>query len=505
MPRLRFDVLANALGQGWAVLIGLLFVPFFLQQLGVERFAVIALVPVAAALLQVMDLGLAVTLNRELARQAGAASESARSTAFTLFLAHLAIGAVVCAAALAVAATLGPAWLDEPDTIAASELAQGVLLLAVLVALQWPLPLFQNGLMGLGRQARVNALVALNATVANVGAALLVSLGHATLPAYLGWFAVCAALHSVAAGWLLWRSLPPAATAARFDRATLTRVGRFSGGAAGINLTGVLLMHADRLIASRLLTLEQFGYYGLATTIGRSVYLLIAPVYSAVFPRLAGLVAQKSRTELANLYSAASQLMAFAIAPPAAVIFWLGFDAAYAWLGSTSTATAVAGLAAALILGSALNGLMNLPYALQLAFGITRVGLGIYVLLLVLTVPAAYALQAGFGAAGVASTWLVINVMYFAIGVPVTHRVTGISSVARWVLRDVLPPVAAAFIGVGMVHAAFGTGATRIGAAVLVAGALATGYACALGAAPTVRGEARKLLHGMWRAGAAPR
>lgn len=499
MARLRFDVLANLLGQGWAVLISLIFVPFFVRELGLERYAVIALLPVAVVLLQVLDLGLSTTANREMARAAATAPGSARTTLFTLLVVHLGLGAVVCAVAILAAATVGPAWLAQPRDMAPAELARGVLLLALIASLAWPMTLLQNALMGLGLQARVNALVAVHATVANVGAALVIGYIGALLPVFLGWFAVCAALQTAAAVLLLWRSLPHASEPVRFDRATLWRVWRFSGAAAGIGITGALLTYADRLVASRLLTLEQFGYYGLATTIGRSLYLLIAPVFSAVFPRLSGLAAARDTALIATLYSSSSQLMAFAIAAPAAVIFWMSFEAAFAWLGDAQAAAQIAPLAAMLVLGSALNGAMNLPYALQLANGLAYIGLRLNLLLVAVALPSAWVLGSAYGAVGVASTWLVINAVYFVVGVPVTHRVTRIGRPLRWAFGDMLPAFAAAGAGAGLCYLAFGPASTRAGAAALLAVALAVGYACALTVTPSVRIEMLSLARRGWR------
>jgi O-antigen/teichoic acid export membrane protein len=301
-------------------------------------------------------------------------------------------------------------------------------------------------------------------------------------------------------GWAVLISLlPHTPEPVRFDRATLSRVWRFSGAAAGIGITGALLTHADRLVASRLLTLEQFGYYGLATTIGRSLYLLIAPVFSAVFPRLSGLAAARDTALIATLYSSSSQLMAFAIAAPAAVIFWMSFEAAFAWLGDAQAAAQIAPLAAMLVLGSALNGAMNQPYALQLANGLAYIGLRLNLLLVAVALPSAWALGSAYGAVGVASTWLVINGVYFVVGVPVTHRVTRIGRPVRWAFGDMLPAFAAAGAGAGLCHLAFGPASTRAGAVVLLAVGLAVGYACALAATPSVRIEMLALARRGWQ------
>lgn len=494
MPRLRTDVVVNTLGQGWAVAISLLFVPFFVNRLGIEGYAVIALLPLATALIQVLDGGLALTLNREMARTAASgAPDQARSTAWTLQIVHLSAGVVVGLSTLALLPAAGMAWL-QPKDMAAADLHVNLLLIAAAVALQWPIPLFQNGLMGLGKQAQVNGLLAVNSTVLNVGAAAWITFGSQTVSSYLMWAGACALLHSIALAIVFWRALPLASAPVCFELGRLRALWRFSGGAAGIGVTGVILMHVDRIVASRLLSLEQFGYYGLATTIGRSVYLLIAPVFSAVFPRLSALVARKDIAGLTALYSAGTQFMAVAIFPLTAIVFWMGFDLAFAWLGNAETARSITHAAALLALGAALNGVMNLPYALQLAWGLVRLGVGLNVMLIAVAVPAAFVLCLEFGPAGAAASWLLTMVIYFAAGVPLTHHMTRVGRPITWMLRDVLPPAAVSFASVGVVHAAVGSLSSRLDSAIALILAACIAYGLALLSAPILRREARALL-----------
>jgi O-antigen/teichoic acid export membrane protein len=242
-------------------------------------------------------------------------------------------------------------------------------------------------------------------------------------------------------------------------------------------------------VAGRLLTLEQFGYYGLAVTLGRSVYLLIAPVFSAVFPRLSGCVARQDMQALAHLYSLATQMMAVAILPAAAVMAWMGYDAALLWLGSAATASAVALPVAWLVAGSALNGVMNVPYAVQLACGNTRAGVRINLLLLCIAVPAAVALTVQFGVAGLAGTWVLINAVNFLISVPMTHRMAPLGPVSRWLRVDLAPAAAASLCGASLAAWLLGPAASRLQAGGHLLAALAAAYAAALLAAPRLRRE----------------
>ena len=47
----------------------------------------------------------------------------------------------------------------------------------------------------------------------------------------------------------------------------------------------------DKLVLSRLLSLEDFGYYSLAGVAAAGLQYLIAPFFSAAFPRFAQLIA----------------------------------------------------------------------------------------------------------------------------------------------------------------------------------------------------------------------
>jgi O-antigen/teichoic acid export membrane protein len=492
--RLRFDLIANVLGQGWAVVVGLLFIPLFVHQLGGEGYGLIALLPVVSGLALVLDGGIAVTLNREMSRAIGTrVFEDARITAWTLLVAHALMGATVGIALLAALPAFGPAWL-RPQDLANADLRLALLLLAAVVGAQWPISFFQNGLMGLGQQWRVNAALAAYATAANVGAAALVVFVSPSPAIYFGWLAVSAAVHAGVLAYMFWRSLPPSAQTTRFQPEKLRQLWRFSTGSFGISASGVILTYADRLVASRLLSLEQFGYYGLATTLGRSIYPLITPIFSAAFPRFSAFVARGDKANLTHLYALFAQIMSAALFPVAAVVFWMGTELMYAWLGDRDTAQAVAGPAALLVLGAALNGVMNIPYALQLSSGLVKLGLRINALLLIVVFPAAVGLYFGFGPAGIAATWLVVNGLYLTVGLPLIHRAAGIGPARRWLLFNTVPAAALSFALVGGVHALVKLGEApetdRLQSAVLVILALIIAYASVWVATPALRREA---------------
>ena len=69
MARLRNSVLANYAGQAWVGLMGIVFVPAYLRELGAERFGLVAFMLSLQAISLLLDMGAGVFLGRELAQR----------------------------------------------------------------------------------------------------------------------------------------------------------------------------------------------------------------------------------------------------------------------------------------------------------------------------------------------------------------------------------------------------------------------------------------------------
>ncbi len=97
-----------------------------------------------------------------------------------------------------------------------------------------------------------------------------------------------------------------------------------------------------------------------------------------------------------------------------------------------------------MICGTALNGLMNPPYALQLAFGWTKLSLIKNIVALVIFVPLIIILTRHYGPVGAASAWLILNIGYVVFEIPVMHVKLLRNEMWRWYWNDVSVPILAA-------------------------------------------------------------
>ena len=97
-----------------------------------------------------------------------------------------------------------------------------------------------------------------------------------------------------------------------------------------------------------------------------------------------------------------------------------------------------------LIIGTALNGLMNLPYALQLAYGWTKLVFYGNIVAVIVLVPMILSLVNIYGALGAAIAWIILNSGYVLIAIQIMHSRLLKGEQWRWYLTDVGKPFLAA-------------------------------------------------------------
>lgn len=482
MARIHSNVIANFVGQGWSAALALLLVPFYIKLLGIESYGLIGFFATLQAALRVLDLGLSQTMNREMARYAADPERAADARDFvrTLELAYWAVGAAIGITLAVAAPAIARHWLGAAK-LPVEVVERAIATMGFVAAVQWPLSFYEGGLMGLERQVALNVVKVAVTTVTGAGAVVILSLVSPTVTAYFGWQVAVSAVNVTLMAVLLWSSLPRVGRRAAFSTRILVTNWRFAAGMSGISVSAIALMHLDKIILSRMLTLEMFGYYTLAAVVSGAIpALVVAPVFYAVFPRFTHLAATGDAITLKQLYHATTQLMAVVAVTAAAVLALFARELLLVWTGSETTAAAAAPVVSLLVLGAGLNALMTLPYALQLAYGWTGIGLRINLGLIAILVPSLLVLTTRYGPVGAAATWAGLNAIYMLVGVPLTHRRLLTTEMRAWFLEDVVPPTSVALL---VIAAARATLRPSGGGAVTVLVVLAVLAVALLGAA----------------------
>lgn len=453
MSRVKTNFVANLAGSGWAALIGLACTPLYIRFMGMEAYGLVGFYIMMQSVIQILDLGLSPTMNREMARYSILPNkgEEMRDFVRTLEIGYWSIGLLIGASILLATPYIASHWIKASD-MSLKEIQRAVAIMGVLAALQWPLSFYHGGLLGLQRQVLLNGILIATSSLASGGAVFILWRVSPTVTAFFLWQVGTSLLQVILITWALWSCLPSTDRPARINIDLVKNMSLlgFAAGMSGITITALVLTQLDKVILSKILPLKIFGYYILACVVGNGLTVLITPVFNTVFPRFSALVAEKNGKALLDMYHGSTQVMAVLILPAASLLALFSYDIIALWTGSEEIAKNTAPIVSILVIGTAFNGMMNLPYALQLANGWTRIGFTINCFFLLILVPAIYSMANYYGAVGAAIVWAALNVTYMAVGVPLTHRRLLKGEAFHWFLKDVGLPMAAALLVAGI-------------------------------------------------------
>ena len=441
--RLRLALAASFLSRAWAAGVSLLAVPLYLRYLGVEAYGVVGLFVSLSAIVGLLDLGLGATLTREMSRvpsgQAGV--RDARDAARTFELVYLGLAVLVGLLGAALAYPLGMFWITV-ESLSRREVTEALILASLALACQWPGNLYAAGLAGLQRQVRLGFATAVLATT-RVGLTLLAIWWIPSLHAFFAAQIVAGLLHTGVSRYLFCGALSLGRGRSTFRWQILRSSLSFAGGMIGIALTTIVLTQTDKIVLSRVLSLSEFGVYSVAAALATGLYLVISPLFSVMYPRFSALVHEgpQKEKELAHQYLAASQLIALLLMPVGVLMSAFGPEVLFVWTGDRALSVAGGLTLGLMVAGNAFNGLMNMPYALQLAYGWPRLALWVNVVSIILLVPGIFWAATRYGAVGGAATWALLNLGYLLVTPQIMHRRLLPSEKMTWYRSCILLPL----------------------------------------------------------------
>ena len=488
MTQLKKNIVANIAGQSWAALLQLIFVPLYLKFLGIEAYGLIGFYVVMQAILQILDLGMSPTMTRELARLSSmdAKGKEMRDFVRTLELGYWLIGIVILAIIVGASSFIAGHWIKE-GSLNVGTVRNAIVLMGIVSFFQWPVSFYQGGLMGLQRQVLFNSIKITMSTLSSVGAVLVLWLISPTIMTFLKWQLFIGALQISLLAIFLWHSLPNHDHSPHVNRHLLRNISGFAAGMSGLTVTAIVLTQMDKIVLSKLLSLEQFGYYMLASVVAGGLGMITGPLFNALFPRFSALAAVDNQEMLRGIYHRGSQTMSVLLLPPAIVVAFFSYDVVLAWTGNAITAQSTSPILRLLIIGTALNGLMNLPYVLQLSYGWTSIGLKINLFFIATMIPLLFLVTTYFGAQGAASVWLLLNVVYVFIGLPLTHRRLLSGETRRWYTEDVGLPLIVATLLTALTTLAYPHSLSRANSIVVLSAILALVFIATAFSAKEVR------------------
>lgn len=442
------------------------------------------------------NFGLRAALGRELARLSASddSRREMRDVVRTFEVVFWSLGAIVSLVVLLTSDWIARTWFVSQG-IPTDQIARALRLMGVAMTFQFLYIFYEGGLVGLQRQFLTNGIWVGTGLLRGLGSVAVLWLVAPTPTAFLVWQVIVNAVQAATAGASLWRSLSGCAHRAVFRLDYLLRSWRFVAGNTLISINGVALTQVDKLAVSRMLPLESFGLYSIASLVSQVPTLIGGPIITAVIPNMTQACSADSEDKLARLYHRASQLLSVAIFPVALTLALFPRETLFFWTREAAVSDQTASLLSILVIAGAFQALQMMPMNLALSHGWTRLNVLTGVISTAIVVPLIVFFVGRYGAIGAATTWLALNAAILAMYPVVLHNRFLRMELSRWWGRDILAPLVGAAVPTVLVRLLINFELpTPLTGALVCAMAWALGTIMAVAMSDEARNEVMRLL-----------
>jgi O-antigen/teichoic acid export membrane protein len=447
----RRNVVASALGDGWAALIQLVLVPVYIALLGVEAYGLIGAVAILSALFAVLDAALAPAITRSVAqafsgeRSVGDSRTLLRSVEVLL----LGVGLATTACGFVTAEWLAERWF-KAESLEAASAAAALRLLAFQIAARLFVGIYRAVVVGAQELVWLSGYAAGFATLRGVGM-VPVLWAWPGVEAYFAFQGLVTVFEAGFLGGKAWRLLSDSRPAS-FSSAALAEIRRFSTGTALMSAFWQALHQADKAVLSTVLPLSEVGRYALATSAAGGLAFLAGPFFGVALPRFTELASRRGDPALAQAFHGLARMVALLMAPAAWVMALYAEPLLFTWTRDRELSAGASPILAVLAAAGLLKGFMTIPGLLQLAIGRSHALATVYGAMLVVLVPSTYFGATSNGAMAGAYAWVLVTALALALLWPLVSAALSAREARLWLARDVVLPVAAAGLGAWLVR-----------------------------------------------------
>ncbi len=437
---LKNNIIANFLGTGYGVLLQFAMLPVTLHYLGPQAYGLVGVYATILAILALLDLGLSPALGRELARLSVLPNGNSlmRHTVTTLEI--ICLGAAISAGLFIWfgAPFLAKYWFTKSSL--SIDLVSGCLQwMGVQSAFQFLTGYYNSGLVGMQRIVLSNGIAASTQTLRTI-ALLWLLMTNPQIESYFMLQAAMSLITLIATGYALYYALPKdekleniqlnqyaklgflQKLANRYNHERFIACRRFAAGMAATTLSTLALTQLDKVILSKMLSLEDFGYYTIAGSIAGMLAKPAGLVFGAALPRMTQLATSGDTATLTSIYLKSSSLVSWMVLPAAGVLAGFSLPLLNLYLQNANSAFYIAPLVSILAIGTAFHSVMYIPYGVTLAYGWTRFGINICIASSIALVPLIIYGTLQYGAKGGASAWLLLSMLYVFVFSYYIHR-----------------------------------------------------------------------------------
>lgn len=408
---MKKNIIANFAGRFWSILSNFLFIPLYIKYLGFESYSVISFTLMITGVMAILDGGLTATLSREFSRKDQTESEKKR--VFRTLESFYFITVFLCILIIfLLSGFIGNQWLNV-KTISPERISFFLKVMSFEIGFQLLFRFYMGGLLGLEKQVEANYLQ-IGWGIFRNGLVVLAILFSPKLETFFIWQMLSTIIFTFLIKIFLekimykkWQfSISPI-----IERRIFKRIWQFAGGMMLISVVAALNTQLDKLTISKVLSIENLGYYTLAVSIAQGLIVLVNPISIAVLPRFTAYYSSNQGNRASLLYNQASTFITIIVFAVMMIIILYAKRIIWIWTGELYLGSATERILQILAVAYAMIALQLLPYTVAIANGYTKLNNILGISSLLVTIPGYLFATRYYGSTGAASVFCAVQII----------------------------------------------------------------------------------------------
>jgi O-antigen/teichoic acid export membrane protein len=196
------------------------------------------------------------------------------------------------------------------------------------------------------------------------------------------------------------------------------------------------MSHADKIILSRLISLEMFGYYMLAWAVASILGRISTPLIQAIGPYFTELVSTKNEEVISKQLRLASQFMNALILPPTALIIFFAEPIINLWMGNQVITEGVSPILIVLIVGTMFTSCSYPLLSILYSYKKIRMLVMLNVTLVVVLLPSLVIAVNNYGSIGAACIWVFYGLIHYFVTLNLGLRLLMKHKLIKLMIKD---------------------------------------------------------------------
>lgn len=411
MKKFGKNTISNIVTKLWSMVSIYLFIPLYIKILGETSYGLVSVFATLQSTLNLLGMGLSNTLRREFAVGDGSISNSSRkmqllkSVEFLFWLIGLFI-ILLCSLGSGVISTK---WLNI-ENLDSAIVSRVLSLMGISIALQLIANLYLGCLFGLEHQVLANTYCVIWSMLKSIGSLLIILLIKPDLILFYSWHIFTDLIYVLVLRLTIKFKCPCNQKWTISCMKNLATIWKYTFGILIISCIALVNRQLDKIVISKFLSLTDLGAYNVATTLGSLTAIIPSAFYISVFPRFTNLSTIGEEEQLVNSFLKVNRLVNLILTSMAAYIAIFAPQLILLWTKSEVYVERLGVVGCLVVMAVAVIEFQEIPYALALAKGNTKINILVGVIFLPIVCVSTYFSISKFGLLGAGVVYVVMMV-----------------------------------------------------------------------------------------------